>query len=146
MTTPSTASPFATDHSGKQVPAMDKFGTKGELYGATITVGAEAGSTINVVIQLTDFLGIDLAIAASLIAYLSADSGGQSVGSTTSSETSIGSDGFLNVLTTKQVWRLTCEIDGDIDLDIVDTNTNTNYLILVMPNGTLVASDAITHT
>ena len=141
-----TSAPFGTTWDGKKTAAMDSHGTLGELYGATITVGSEAGSTINVVIQLTDFFGKDLATAASLIAYYSADSGGQTAAADTSTETAIGTDGLLSILLAKRVWRLTCETDGDIDLDFVDTNTNTHYLVLVMPNGSLVISDAITHT
>ena len=39
---------------------------------------------------------------------------------------------------------LTSEADGDIDITISETEAFTGYLILVMPNGKLVASGACT--
>jgi len=36
------------------------------------------------------------------------------------------------------------EADGDIDVDITDSGTPTMYLVLVLPNGKLAVSDAIT--
>ena len=43
------------------------------------------------------------------------------------------------------VFLLTSESDGDIDIDFTDSGAQTVYLVLVMPNGRLVISSAITH-
>jgi len=143
----STTSPFATTHDGKAVPVLKTAGTEGEVYSATITVGTEAGSTINVVVQLTDFLGQDLATVACVYAYMSDDTGGQSlVGTVNTTSPAIGTDGVLHTVVTDKSFFLTCETDGDIDIDFVTTETTTHYLCLVMPDGRLVISDAITHT
>ena len=63
--------PFATAHDGKKIPAMQTFGTVGELYSAVMVVGAEVPDVINVAIQLNDFFGNPLTTVASCFAYLS---------------------------------------------------------------------------
>lgn len=135
----------ATAHDGKKVPVMNVFGTSGELYGATITVGADSGTVVNVAIQLTDFRGSDLATRACLFAYLSDDANGDTVGTAHSTSPAIGSDGLLQVVVTDLSFFLTCESDGDIDIDFTDSAGQTIYLVLVMPDGRLVVSDAIVH-
>lgn len=143
---PSKSAPWATAHDGKKVPALNTSGTVGELYSATMTVGAEDGSSvINVAIQLTDFFGDDLATVAACHAYLSDNADGSTIGSAHSTSPAIGSDGLALVLVTDLVWLLVSEADGDIDIDFTDSGAQTVYLVLVMPNGTLVISDAITH-
>ena len=140
------SSPFGTTHDGKKVPAMDTFGTVGELYGATITVNDETGgTTVQVDIQLTDFFGDDLATVACLQAYLSDNADGSTVGTAHSTSPAINTDGLLQPLITDLVFLLTSESDGDISIDFVDSGSQTIYLVLIMPNGTLVISDAITH-
>jgi hypothetical protein len=133
---------------GKRTLFPDILGEKGELYGATITVGAETGgNTINVAIQLTDPTGANLAKSAALVAYLSDDAAGLSITATgPSTETAIGTDGDLGVLLTKKVYLFVSEADGSIDVDVVESGSATWYLVLVMPNGSLVVSDAIAIT
>ena len=129
---------------GKLAPVPDLHGTVGELYGATMAVGTIGGDTINVTIQLTDFLGNDLATRANLIAYLSDDANGDSIaGTAPNTSPAIGTDGVLGPLVTDKVFLLISESDGDIDIDITDSGADTWYLILYMPDGRLVASDAI---
>ena len=114
---------------------------------ATISVGTETDNVINVAIQLTDYLGNDLTNAASILAYCASDSAGLNIITKTfSTETAIGTDGSLGIILAKTMYQLTSEADGDIDLDFTDTGTNSCYLALVMPNGKLVVSDAITFT
>ena len=129
---------------------------KGELYdvlkwfdnmpvGATIVVGAEASDVINVTIQLTDYLGNDIAVAASIIAYTCTTSAGTTKEThTCSSEAAIGTDGDLEVILAKTTYHLISEADGDIDIDFTDTGTNSFYLAIVLPTGKIVVSDVIT--
>ncbi len=146
MAEATTSAPYATLHDGKKAPAFDSFGTKGELYGATITVQAESGSTVQVDIQLTDFFGKDLATVGSCLAYLSDNADGSTTGTAHTTSPVINTDGLMMILLTDLAWLLISESDGDISIDFVDSSTSTVYLVLVMPNGTLVISDAITHT
>ncbi len=114
---------------------------------ATITVGEETGgNTINVAIQLKDGgAGADLAARGCVHAYLSDDANGDSVAATApSGHVAVGTDGLCIHLVTDKAFLLTSEADGDIDLNIVEAGAATWYLILVRPNGCLVASGAIT--
>lgn len=118
----------------------------GALAGATIVVGSESTNVINVAIQLEDADGDDLAAQANLFAYLSDDANGDSVVATApDGGVVIGTDGLAIPVVADKAFRLTSESDGDVDLNITESGAKTEYLVLVMPNGSLVVSDAITH-
>lgn len=110
----------------------------------TFVIGDETTGVRNVAIQLKTVAGADLAVRGSVIAYLSADANGDAVTALDLESVAIGTDGLAIPIVAKQAFVLVSEADGDIDLDI-DSNANgTLYLVLVMPNGRLVASAAIT--
>jgi len=112
---------------------------------ATFVIGAEAANVINVGIQLNDGNAAALAARGSLFAYLSDDANGDSIaGTAPDGGWAIGTDGVLIPVVANKAAQLVSESDGDIDIDITESGTDTWYLILVMPNGTLVASEAIT--
>lgn len=113
---------------------------------ATISVGAEAANAINVAIQLKDAGGADLAAVGYVTAFLSDDSGGLAIsGTAPATSVAIGTDGaIIKELTTKLAWILQSEADGDIDLTITETGADTWYLVVVLPDGSQVVSDAIT--
>lgn len=114
-------------------------------FGAAITVGTEAANVINVAIQLQ--MG-DTALAEIGVvqAYLSDDSGGDGIAATApSAGVAIGTDGSILVAdVADKMWTLQSEADGDIDLDITDVGTPTFYLVVILPDGRIVVSDAIT--
>lgn len=117
------------------------------VYGATITVGADAGTTAAVTIQLTDANGNDLAVRGSVFAYVSDDANGDSLAGTAPDGVAIGTDGVAIPLVAGKAFQLISEADGDIDLTFTENGADTWYLILVMPTtGKLVASGAITFT
>lgn len=111
---------------------------------ASLTIGAEAGDVINVAIQLKDADGVDLAERVSILAYFSDDANGDSVVATAFDTIAIGTDGLAIPLVAGKTFLLTSEADGDIDINITENGAMTKYLILVMPDGSLVASGAIT--
>lgn len=117
----------------------------GRVCGATFTLGAEANDARNVGIQLKDALGADLNERACIFAYLSDDAEGDDLTATApAGGAAIGTDGVAIPVVTNKAWQLVSEDDGDIDITITHaTGAKTWYLILVMPNGTLVASAAI---
>jgi len=118
---------------------------KGVAASATIVVGTEASNVINVTIQLKDYIGTDLAVANSVIAYCSSTATGlDRVTTTVSTETAIGTDGSLGILLAKSMYLLISEADGDIDLNFTDTGTNSFYLVIVLPNGNISVSSVIT--
>ncbi|MFB0515162.1 MAG: hypothetical protein ACETWG_00985, partial [Candidatus Neomarinimicrobiota bacterium] len=119
--------------------AYEKMGTP------AFDIGAEAGNVINVGIQLKDSAAADLAVRGALFAYLSDDANGDSIaGTAPDGGVAIGTDGLAIPLVAGKAFQLVSEADGDIDINITESGIDTWYLILVMPNGKLVASNAIT--
>ena len=115
-----------------------------KVGGATITVGADAGTTITVTIQLNDASGNEIAARAALWAYFSDDANGDSIAGTGPTSIAIAADGvWQEVITDKAGW-LVSEADGDISLTITEAGADVWYLVLVMPDGSLVVSDALT--
>lgn len=114
-------------------------------HDATFTAGTEtAGDAITVAIQLLDGNGDEITAQAAVICYLSDDSGGDGAVAATQ-ELASGTDGDYIELVANSVGILVSEADGDIDLVITghDTDAETYYIVLIMPNGELVVSDAI---
>jgi hypothetical protein len=116
----------------------------GKLAGATITVGAEDADAIAVTIQLEDANGDDMATSAAVYGYLSDNDDGSTLAGTAPDTVAIGTDGLEIELVSKKAFLLVSESDGDIDLAIGENGADTWYLVLVMPDGSLVISDAIT--
>lgn len=116
----------------------------GQVASATFTIGDEATNAINVAIQLKDAAGNDMATRAALPWYLSSDANGDAVAAATSGGIAIGTDGLLLEWTNNISGYVISEADGDIDVTLTETSTGTWYLVLVLPNGSLAVSDAIT--
>lgn len=118
------------------------------ITGAEFTIGAEntGAGTINVGIQLLGKDKLPLTSHGSVFAYLSNDANGNSLITTAhSSGGAIGTDGLAIPLVTNKAWMLTSEADGDIDITFTEAGALTCYLVVVLPDGSLVVSDAITH-
>lgn len=116
----------------------------GVVASATFVVGAEAANVINVAIQLNDYKGEPISWVAALPWYLSSDAAGQTIPSAPSGGIAIGTDGTLIEWAANLSGLVISEADGDIDVDITDTGTPTFYLHLVLPDGRLASSGAIT--
>ena len=116
-----------------------------DCVNATVTLGAEAGDTIPITIQLLDAAGRDLdyveevsiAIFANVGRTAYATSGG-------STGIEIGTDGAVQAIVANKYFKATCEIDGDIDLTWTDTAHEVAFLGLKLPNGKWVMSAALT--
>jgi hypothetical protein len=127
----------------KQAYKANPFETQ-PVNGATFVIGAETANVINVGIQLKNGLE-DLSHRACINAYLSDDANGDSVAGTAPTTVAIGTDGVIMPLIAGKVFLLTSEADGDIDINItLSSGADTWYLVLVMPDGTLKVSGAIT--
>lgn len=112
------------------------------------TIGAEnAGAgTINVGVQLVNRdNGNEISERVSVLWYLSADANGDAIGTAPSGGSAIGTDGLLIEWTAQLAGIVTSEADGDIDITFTEAGALTNYLVLVMPDGKLYVSGAITH-
>lgn len=113
---------------------------------ATITVGDEAGDARAITIQLKDADGQDINYVeeVDIVLFLNAARTAYVVtgGST---GIAIGTDGALQTILAKKVFRATSEADGDLDLTWTDTGTEVAYLGVRLPNGRYVMSDALTN-
>ena len=115
------------------------------VCGATIVVAEKDTDEWYATIQLTDYAGDDMAVAGSVIVYLSSVATGLDFNTATvTTETAITDDGSLAILLAKIAYLVTSEADGDIKLTLTDTGADIYYLVVVLPNGTLVVSEAIT--
>jgi hypothetical protein len=116
-------------------------------YNADITVPAISSDTFAVTIQLKDFEGNNLKVPAVIHAHVTTDAAGLLTEVLTSeiSKTSSGS-GVVNILLAKYSWQLISDADGYITIDCTDTGTTDIYLVLVMPDGSLVVSGVMAFT
>lgn len=115
-----------------------------QVAGASFVVGTEGSDVINLGIQLLDAAGVAMATASAVPFYLSDSPTGDTIVAAATS-LAIGTDGVCIEWTSNSAGLLISEADGDIDLDIGDASgAATYYLVLIMPNGSLVISDVIT--
>lgn len=116
-------------------------------FSATITVGTEAANVINVAVQLTDATGVNVTDTYQLECYLSDQADGSDVtAAVPDADVVIGTNGtILFEHVTDAVFVIQTNSSGAFDFDISDTvGTPTWYLVVRLPNGTQVISDAIT--
>jgi hypothetical protein len=113
---------------------------------ATITVGDESANVRAITIQLKDADGKDINYVeeVDIVVFLNAARTAYVVtgGST---GIAIGTDGALQTIVAKKVFRATSEVDGDIDLTWTDTGTEAAFLGVRLPNGRYVMSSALTN-
>lgn len=116
-------------------------------WDASISVGAEDTNVVAVTIQLKDENGDDLTDKAGVYAWLSDDDNGDDIAATApSAGWAIGTDGLLIPVVADKAAILISEDDGDIDLEVTEAGADTFYLNVLLPNGTVVTSDALTFT
>lgn len=112
---------------------------------ASFTIGTEATDAINVAVQLKTARAKDVAVRVGLLCYLSDDATGDSVvGTAPSGGWAVGTDGLLIPVVTNKAAHVVSESDGQFDLTITHSGAKTCYLVIVMPDGSLVVSGAIT--
>lgn len=112
---------------------------------AKFTIGTEGTNAINVAVQLFDRLnGSEVSERVALDWYLSSDANGDAISSAPTGGIAIGTDGLLLEWTNNVSGKVISESDGDIDVTLTDSGTPTFYLVLVMPDGKLYVSGAIT--
>lgn len=122
------------------------FDNAGALAGASITVGAEVANVRAITIQLKDAQGNDLAYRGQVRIAVLADANGDAfVVTGGSTGIAIGADGALLAIVAKKLFQAISEADGDIDLTWTDTGTEVAYLAVILPNGRMVISAALTN-
>lgn len=111
----------------------------------TFTIGTEGSNTIKVTVTLLDAQGQAVGFAFARC-YLSDNADGSTLTATaTTSALAIATKGvLLDIPTTGKVCDVISNNVGVFDLNIIQTATPTYYLVVILPDGTIVVSDAIT--
>ncbi len=116
---------------------------------AAIVVGTKAVNTINVTVQLKEAGGQNVSKIVAVSAYLSDNADGSTLTATVPTSTvAIGTNGLILVVdVTNKVFQILTNATGQFDLNLIQTNTATTYyLVLVLPDGSLLVSGAIAFT
>lgn len=126
--------------------AGDVIDFAGAVASASIVVGAENANVRAITIQLKDAQGNDLAHRAMVRIAVLADANGDAfVVTGGSTGIAIGADGALLPIVAKKLFQAISEADGDIDLTWTDTGTEVAYLAVILPNGRMIISAALTN-
>lgn len=108
-------------------------------------IGAEGSNKILVSMQLKDGDGVDLAVRGSVFFYLSSDAAGDAIiGTAPSGGIAVKTDGLAIPLVAGKALQLISEADGDVDVELTEAGVYTCYANVVLPNGLLMTSGAIT--
>lgn len=114
------------------------------INGASFTIGDETNDVINVVIQLKDGTANQSGIRH-IQAYLSDNDDGSTIaGTAPDGGVAIGSEGLAIPLIAGKAFTLVTNADGEVDLDIEESGADTWYLVLLLPDGSILVSDALT--
>jgi hypothetical protein len=113
---------------------------------ATFTIGTETSNAITVNVQLKNQSRNNAAERGFVHWFLSDDAAGDTLTATApDGGVAVGTDGWLAQLVTGKVGVALSEADGDLDVVVTHAaGAKTVYLNLVMPDGTVVTSTAIT--
>ena len=114
---------------------------------AAFTIGVEGSNAINVAVQIKkDKAQTSLAERRSLMFYLSSSSSGADItGTAPSSGFAIGTNGkIISELVADKLAYVTTDASGRFDITLTEAGVATWYLVVIMPNGRLVVSGAIT--
>lgn len=126
---------------GKKNP----FGQAAKLGRVTLTVGTEAADVITVAVQAQNPNGQNVAERVHFDWYLSTDAEGDNVTSSAATGgVAAGSNGVVGSVVTGKAGFAITNASGAVDIAITDSGAPTFYLIVRMPDGSLVASGAIT--
>lgn len=113
---------------------------------ASFTINTEAANAITVNVAVKTNRG-QAAITSrrALTCYLSDAATGAGVTATApATSVAAGANGKVDALVTKKVFLCTTNASGALDIVITETGMATWYLVVVMPDGRLVVSSAIT--
>lgn len=127
----------------KQAAKASPFKT-GVFNGATFVIGVEATNIINVGVTLKD-AGHAIGVAAAVHGYLSTSATGANIAATApSSGYAIGTNGVAIETIADKAGIFVSSAAGLFDINLTEAGVATFYLVLIMPDGSLVISGAIT--
>lgn len=113
---------------------------------ATYAIEAEGNNLITVTVQLQDVDSDDMTVPAAIPFYLSSDAAGLDPKAAPSAGIAVVTDGALIEWTANASGLAISEADGDLDIALGEAGAGTWYLVLLMPDGSLSISGAITFS
>ena len=116
----------------------------GCAYTATFTIADQSAETRLVTIQFKDWAGNNLEVPVSVLCYTASNATGLTPAALGDAELLEATYGKINILLSKTVFQLISNAAGKIDVTVTENGIDTYYLVLVLPNGKLVVSDALT--
>lgn len=130
---------------GQQSPLRNPFRAN-RVGHATFTIGTEASNVITVAVQLQDERRRDVAQRCEVGWRILQDANGDAYVTTApDGGVAAGTDGAVLTTVTGKAGLAVSEADGDIDIAITHAaGAKTVYLGIVLPDGSLVISTAIT--
>lgn len=109
------------------------------------TIGAEASNEIAIAVQFMDREnGNEMSEKVAVLGWLSSDSAGDTLATAPDGGTVVGTDGTFIPWTAGLAGVFKSEADGDLDLVLTESSTGSWYLNLVMPDGKIYTSTAMT--
>ena len=111
------------------------------------TIGAETGGdTINVGIVVKDARGNPPTGPCILRAFLSDVATGLGISAVaTTTAPAVGTDGsLLSIDVTGKMMTLQTDAEGAVDINVIQTAAQTYYLVVILPDGSIAVSGAIT--
>lgn len=129
-----------------KIPAKhNPFASANVIGAAEITVGAETGDSIVVGVQLQNANKVNLAQVGHVRCYISDDADGSSLAGTAPDTVAISADGVILLEdVSNKVFTVISNDTGYFDIAIGENGADTWYLVLMMPDGSVVVSEAIT--
>lgn len=127
----------------KKVPPHRNPFAGPKFDGVEITINAEAADVINVEVQLLSG-GEALPLVGAVQCYLSDNDDGSTLVGTAPTTVAIGTDGLLIEPISNKSFTLVTEDDGHADINVTDTGSDTWYFCVILPDGSVVVSGAIT--
>jgi hypothetical protein len=117
-----------------------------KISDVSFTIGAEAANVKTVACQLKDRYGADLAVRGYVKWFLSDDAAGDTFNVTApDGGVAAGTDGWVSSTVTGKRGEALSEADGDLDIAITHAaGAKTVYLNIVLPDGTIKTSGAVT--
>ena len=117
------------------------------MLDVAFSIGAEATNAITTAITVTGAASnASLGVALALPFYISSDAVGQTLEAGVDLTPTAGTDGTIIVSggDSKVYGHIVTETTGEMDFVITDTGTDTYYINLILPNGRIATSGAIT--
>lgn len=114
------------------------------VYNAAFTIAVEGGNAINVNVAMKTELNVAIDEPTNCRFYLASDSAGLNYATAVSGGVAAGASGAVKTTVTGICGEFITETNGVVDLVLSESGAGTWYLVIILPDGSLLISNAIT--